>query len=130
MKTAGLILISILALLLLPIFVMYLELHNNFLDWNPKLDFITIGCFLLAVVSSAIVFIIRPRIAPEVFYTFILIYLPLALVLVVFGVFQQHELDPGFMGRDTQSPLWFKVFCSMLLLFPGFSLLYYFKKKA
>lgn len=130
MKGAGLIFPFLLALISLLICIAYLDMHNNFMDWRPLLDKGSICSLIIAILCNLIVILSGKYLVNHVYYTFILLYTIPAILIVVFGIFSQYQIDSGFMSRHHNSPIWYKILCSVLLLLPGLSLLYYYKKRS
>jgi hypothetical protein len=130
MKGVALIFPFLLALISLLICITYLDMHNNFMDWRPLLDNGSICSVIIAVLCNLIVMICGKYLVKEVYYSFILLYIIPATLIVIFGIFPQYQTDSEFMSRHHNSPIWYKTLCSMLLVLPGLSLLYYYKKRS
>ena len=84
-----------------------LELYWNFFDWRPKTDApaAALGFWILAMLAA--VWLLsqanRSRLTQSVS-----LLLCLALLALAIYVFPPELRTPGFLGRDSASPLWYR----------------------
>lgn len=99
--------------------VLLIYFSQNFFDWNPGLQTLTIvaGVMYVAGLVAWIALSLR-KIQPPVFTLAAMVSGIMTLVGLI--ALPEEELDPQrFFGRHESSPTWFRVLMMALLVLPG-----------